>query len=58
MNRFSIFTNVMVEIATIASIAIRLIDQKVYLLMVDKSKNNDDVLKMIKSTGRWRRYML
>jgi len=48
----------MVEIATIASIAIRLIDQKVYLLMVDKSKNNDDVLKMIKSTGRWRRYML
>jgi len=48
----------MVETATIAGIAIRLIDQKVYLFMVDKSKNNDDVLKMIKSIGRWRRYML
>jgi hypothetical protein len=55
MNRCSIFTNVIVDIATIKGIANRLMDQKVYLLIVDKSKNNEDVLKMINSIGRWRR---
>ena len=55
MSLCSIFTNVIVEIATITGMAKRLIDQKVYLLIVDKSKSNDDVLKRVNNIGKWRR---